>query len=322
MGHVSLVDILIPAREGKYGIPNLWGGSVEKVIGHITAAENRNSPLILCYNHGLCPQLPVEVGVPLIVHAAEHARVPVATILDHGSDMDMILKAIEHGVSSVMFDGSSLPYEDNVFQTRNVARTAHSRGVSVEGELGAVGGSAIETGGYSDVKGVMTDPDQARDFVERTGVDALAISFGNVHGQYRAAPNLDLDRVRRTAELVSIPLVMHGASGLSESDYPRVIASGISKINYYTAMAQKAAQNIKTKAAKSCVDLVCHNIISWNIEFYKKETQDLLDLLGCSGKARAEVGGPSPVDLADVLVVEISKAVAEVLSRKQLDSSI
>lgn len=113
--------------------------------------------------------------------------------------MDMILKAIEHGISSVMFDGSSLPYEENVRQTKDVVRIAHPKGVSVEGELGAVGGSAIETGGYSDVKSVMTDPDQAQDFVHRTDVDALAISFGNVHGQYRGTPNLDLDRVRRTA---------------------------------------------------------------------------------------------------------------------------
>jgi len=322
MGHVSLMEILIPAREGKYGVPNLWGGSVEKVIGHIAAAEARNSPLILCYNHGLCPQLPVEVGVPLIVNAAAHAHVPVATILDHGSEMDMLLKAIEHGISSVMFDGSSLPYEENVQKTKEVVRIAHSKGVSVEGELGAVGGSAIETGAYTDVKSVMTDPDQARDFVHRTGVDALAISFGNVHGQYRGTPSLDLDRVRRTAKLVTTPLVMHGASGLSEGDYPRIIASGISKINYYTAMAQKAAQNIKTRAIKSCVDLVCHNIISWNIEFYVKETQDLLDLLGCTGKAGQDVDRAGTLEREEVLIEEISRAVVEAISRMQQDSSI
>lgn len=115
---------------------------------------------------------------------------------------------------------------------------------------------------------------------------------------------------------------MHGASGLSEGDYPRIIASGISKINYYTAMARKAAQNIKTRAIKSCVDLVCHNIISWNIEFYVKETQDLLDLLGCTGKAAQEVDRAGPLDREEVLIEEISKAVVEAITRKQQESSI
>jgi fructose-bisphosphate aldolase class II len=192
-----------------------------------------------------------------------------------------------------MFDSSSLPYEKNVEKTKEAVRIAHSQGVTVEGELGSVGGSAVESGN-SEASGhnVFTDPDQAKEFVERTGVDALAISFGNVHGEYRGEPRLDLHRVKRIASLVDVPLVMHGASGLSPHDYPRIIESGISKINYYSAMAAAAVENIRRKLASPAA--VCpqepaifkaHHLISWNIEFYTDATIKLLDLLGSSGKA-------------------------------------
>jgi len=285
MAHVSLKELLTDARARAFGIPNLWGGSIEAVIGHVRAAEASRSPLILCYNRELCPQLPLEIGVPLIVNAARLAAVPVATILDHGADLETILKSIRLGLSSVMFDGSRLEYEENVRQTAEVVRIAHPLGVSVEGELGAIGGSSIETGGYSDVESVKTDPEQAADFVRKTGVDALAISFGNVHGPYRGAPALDLDRVRRIAGLVDVPLVMHGASGLADEQYPAIIASGISKINYYTAMAVKAAENMRMRTARDRKDLVYHKLVAWNIEVFIQETNRLLDLLGCSGKA-------------------------------------
>ena len=319
MAHVTLTEVLRDARQRKYGIPNLWGGSVEKVIGHVRAAEAKRSPLIMCYNHGLCPLLPVEIGVPLIVNAARHAEVPVATILDHGSDFQMILKCIHHGISSVMFDGSALDYEENVRQTAEVARIAHPLRVSVEGELGAVGGSAIETGGYSEAKSVMTDPGQASDFVRRTGVDALAISFGNVHGRYEGTPSLDLDRVRRIAASVDVPLVMHGASGLADRDYAGIIESGISKINYYTAMAVKAAENTRQKTAQACKDLVCHNLMAWNIEFYIEETNKLLDLLGCSGKAPAAASDLNNREFDKILVEEVSKAVREAMSKDRFE---
>ncbi len=202
-------------------------------------------PFCLCYNYGLCPELPMEIGIPFIVRAAERARVPVATILDHGEDLEMVMMAIHCGVSSVMFDGSHFPYEENVRQTKEVIRIAHAVGISVEAELGAVGGSAIETGGTQEPESVMTDPMQAKDFVGQTGVDALAISFGNVHGSYKGEPELDLGRVRTISELVPVPLVMHGASGLKESDYGAIVASGISKLNYHTAMSKAAALYIR-----------------------------------------------------------------------------
>ena len=166
-------------------------------------------------------------------------------------------------------------------------KSARPLGVSVEAEVGSVGGSALETAGMYDIKNILTDPDEALDFAERTNVDALAISFGNSHGKYKGTPMLDYDRVKKISELVDIPLVMHGASGLNDSEYKRLIECGISKINFYTAIARKEAQNIREKTMNADEDiLVTHNLMKWNIEFHTQETMKLMDLLKSSGMAK------------------------------------
>jgi fructose-bisphosphate aldolase class II len=313
-----MAELLAGSRRGGWAVPNLWGGTTEKVIGHLAAAEARGSPLMLCYNEGLCPQLPMEIGVPLVVNAARVARVPVATILDHGHSEEQALRAMELGISSVMFDGSHLSYVENVRRTRAVVESAHARGVSVEAELGAVGGSAIETGGYGTVSSRMTDPDQAVDFVRQTGVDALAISFGNMHGMYRGKPLLDLALVREIARRVPVPLVMHGGSGLDDSEYPRIIAAGISKINYYSAMARRAAQNMKARLQASCADPACHHLVAWSIEFYTEETARLLDLFNCSGKTASAAALTLDPAARETLVEEITRAMKKVLADRSL----
>jgi fructose-bisphosphate aldolase class II len=180
-----------------------------------------------------------------------------------------------------MFDGSHLPYEENVRQTKEVVRVAHAVEVCVEAELGSVG---LERGGPDST---LTDPALAVDFVEKTGVDTLAISFGNAHGVYRGEPNLDLDRVRKIHSLVDIPLVMHGASGLAEDEYPRIVASGISKVCYYTAMGIGAARVLGDTLANAGQDsVVYHQLISQAIDYFCAYTGKLVDLLGCSGAVR------------------------------------
>ncbi|MFC1975991.1 class II fructose-bisphosphate aldolase [Chloroflexota bacterium] len=290
---VGIKEILVDARKKKYGIPCLLAGNLEMIIGQIKAAEAQASPLILAYNSGVTPQVPMELAMPLIVNAARQARVPVASILDHGQSLEVAVQAIQLGSSSVMFDGSALPYEENVKQTKEIVRVAHAVGVSVEAELGSIGGSSVEIGMTSmvdsnvDPANYFTDPQRAADFVERTGVDVLAISFGNVHGPYRGEPNLDLNRVRTIYDLADIPLVMHGASGLINDDYGRIIASGISKINYYSAMGRSASQNLKrTMMEADDETMIYHQTISWGIDYFYMETKKLLDLLGCSDKTQ------------------------------------
>jgi fructose-bisphosphate aldolase class II len=286
MPHVSSKDILSEARDGRYGVPGLVGANLEMVVGQIAAAEERKAPLILVFNQELTTEVPMGLGMPMIVNAAEKADVPVATILDHGESIESIVRAIRFGSSSVMFDGSNLPYEENVEQTKEVVRIAHAAGVCVEAELGSIVGSAVDPE-ESGPEAAFTDPGMAADFVDKTGIDALAISFGNVHGVYRGEPNLDLERVRRIRSMVDVPLVMHGGSGLSESEYAGIVESGISKVCYYTAMARGVSGDLRKMMLDAGQDdIIYHHIISRAIDYFYTETRRLLDVLGCSGVVR------------------------------------
>jgi fructose-bisphosphate aldolase class II len=280
---VSSKEILVEARNKGYGVPSLLAGNLEMVIGPIMAAEARRSPLILPFNQQVTPKVPMELGIPLAVNAAQRASVPVAVTLDHGQSLEDVVRAIHLGASSVMFDGSRLPYEENAKQTQQVVRVAHAVGVCVEAELGGIGGSSVDlrdTGSESS----FTQPELAVDFVERTGVDGLAISFGNAHGLYRGELNLDLDRVRRIHALTDVPLVMHGASGLAENQYKKIVESGISKVCYYTAMGVGAANDIRALLTDADPDsTVYHHLISRSIDYFYAHTDRLFELLGCSG---------------------------------------
>jgi len=166
-------------------------------------------------------------------------------------------------------------------------------GVDVEAELGRIAGSSIETGDVAmpmessdndSRDNMFTDPELALDFVERTGIDALAISFGNVHGLYVGEPNIDLDRVREIYSLVKVPLVMHGASGLADTEYQRIIKSGISKINYYSVMGRRATDDIRRLLVNPVQEgIVYHDIISRAIDFFREDTARVMRLMGCIG---------------------------------------
>ncbi len=277
-------EILAAARQQGYGIPSLLAGSLEMIVGAIRAAEEKRAPLILAFNQEVTPLLPLELGLSTAVQAARLARVPVATILDHGHSLEDIVRAIKAGTASVMFDGSGLSYEENVRQTCEVVRLAHAAGVDVEAELGGIAGSSINLGD-SGPDSQLTDPDQAADFVARTGVDVLAVSFGNAHGVYRGEPRLDLDRVRQIRARVALPLAMHGASGLPEAIYGRIIDSGISKICYYTAMAVGASSALRRLMAETDEQgTVYHHLISRATSYFYEDAGRLLELLGSAGK--------------------------------------
>ena len=295
MAHVGAKQILSTARQEGYGVPCLLAGTLEMLIGAVQAAEEFGASLILAYNAQVTPQIPMHLIAPSMVRAAESARVPVATILNHGTDLASVEQAIACGFSTVMYDGSVLPFEENVRRTHEVVRIAHAHGVDVEGELGAIGGSSIELG-YGSSHGEFTDPGQAAEFVARTGVDVLAISFGNLHGLYDGAPDLDLARVRAIGTSVATPLAMHGASGLSDATYAAVIAAGISKINYYTAMARAVTHSLRQKLAEEEEnDLVYHHVIALTTERFASETRQLLHLLRQPGGASVKAFTSVPI---------------------------
>jgi fructose-bisphosphate aldolase class II len=263
-------------------------GNLEMMIGAVQAAEEVGAPLILAYNAQVTPQIPLALIAPAMVRAAERASVPIATILDHGPSLEAAVQAIQLGISTVMYDGSRLSFAENVRTTHEVVRVAHAAGVDVEGELGAIGGSSVELG-YADATSDFTDPALAAEFVKQTGVDILAISFGNAHGVYAHAPQLDLALVCTIAASVDAPLAMHGGSGLDEASYAAVIAAGISKVNYYAAMGIAVTRTLQAYlAAAPETDLIYHHVIQVAVEQFDAETRRLLAILGGAGRYVAQ----------------------------------
>ncbi|MDR0952244.1 MAG: class II fructose-bisphosphate aldolase [Oscillospiraceae bacterium] len=243
---LTLKDILAPANERRYAVGMFNFLNLEMLRGITAAAEEARAPIILSLAQVHIPAIPFDWAAALMQKAAKDSSVPICLHLDHGTTKDVIFKAIQSGFTSVMYDGSALPYEENVENTLAVVIEAHKFGVSVEAELGHVGSAADEIDGGD--KSMYTDPKQAIDFVEKTGVDALAVAIGSAHGQYIKTPKLDLERLTEIRCVCPVPLVLHGGSGLSDDDFHNCIKLGISKINICTDMclaAVKAAQGAK-----------------------------------------------------------------------------
>lgn len=243
---VNLKDILDIAERngtaiGSFNTPNLT--SLQAVIN---AAEEKNVPVIIMHAQvheemGLCT---MEEIAPIMIMYAKKAKVPVCVHLDHGTDVEYVERGIELGFTSVMYDGSDLPTDENIKNTIYTVNKAHALGVSVEAEIGSMG--AREGGGAGDAS-IYTDPDAAVDFVNKTGIDALACAFGTAHGFYATAPKLDFERLSKIRELINVPIVMHGGSGVSEADFKEVIKRGVRKINYYTYMSKAGGAAISGK---------------------------------------------------------------------------
>lgn len=249
-------DLLKEAQTKKVGIGAYNAPNLEAVRAVIAAAEELNQPVILAHAQVHDPVIPLaEIG-PIMVQYAKQAKVPVAVHLDHGTSFDLCVQALELGFTSVMFDASDKSFEENVAGTREMVRIAHALGASVEAELGHVFTS--EVGGEADAEDriayniedhtaddMYTDPEAARKFVEQTGVDCLAIAFGTAHGIYLTKPELNLARVSEIAEVVDIPLVMHGGSGVSKEDMQTAIKNGICKINYFAYMNKSGGEKVQ-----------------------------------------------------------------------------
>ena len=244
---VSFKSILQDAHAGKYAVGAFNCLSLEHVIGAIRAAEELKSPIILQLAEVQFPCAPIELMAPVYLEAAKKASVPVAVHLDHGQSLETCMKAITLGFNSVMYDGANLPFDENVSQTAQIVRMAHAVGVDVEAELGKVGDTGFGGGeGTGEASpDVFTDVEESAEFIARTGVDALAIAIGNLHGRYIATPRLNIDRLREIEKRNEIPLVLHGGSGTSEEDFKSCIHNGISKINVATALQMAVTDDVR-----------------------------------------------------------------------------
>lgn len=243
---MTLKEVLADADRRHYGVGAFNVLNVEMLNAIVSAAEEEQAPVILAYAEVHQKYIAMETIAPLMLKVAREATVPVAVHYDHGQQFENIIKIMHYGFTSVMFDGSTLPYEENVRRTQEVVRIARILGVSVEAELGHVGGAEGGPGGEDDPQAGYTDVNQAADFVARTGVDALAVAIGTAHGVYRTRPKLDLERLAAIKKRVGIPLVLHGGSGLSDDDFRQAIARGIAKINIFTDMSLAAVDQLKT----------------------------------------------------------------------------
>jgi len=237
---VTLKDVLDMAEKEKYAIGAFNTPNLECIMAVIHSAEHFNVPVVISHAELHEPVMQLSVIGPIMVQMAKRAKVPVCVHLDHGETLAYLKQALDLGFTSIMYDGSMLPYEENLHNTREAILLARKTGASVEAELGTLGRS--EAGGEEraeDKADVYTDPELAKKFVEESGIDALAVSFGTVHGLYTTQPNLDFVRIETIRSLVHMPLVMHGGSGVSPEDYTTAIRKGIRKINYYTYMSQQ-----------------------------------------------------------------------------------
>jgi fructose-bisphosphate aldolase class II len=215
----------------------------------IQAAENYRAPVILNLTESHFDYYDFDLLAPAVVAAARRAKVPVAIHLDHGRSLESAERAIRCGFSGVMVDYSDQTFEDNLRLTKEVVNLAHSSGVTVEAELGYVPGGEGENAEKLSHEFDYTSHSEARVFVARSGVDCLAVSIGTVHGRMKGTPKLDYARLAKINEAVGIPLVIHGGTGLSDEQFRKLIANGVTKINYYTGLSDLAVRHIRDNPA-------------------------------------------------------------------------
>ena len=243
---VNLNDVLRIAEKRDIAIGSFNTPTLENIIAVTETAEKYGVPVILMHARLHEAVIPMKTIGPVMLELARRAAVPVCVHLDHCEELDYLYEALKMGFTSVMFDGSLLPYEENVEKTKKAVERAKLYGANVEGEIGVLGGREAGSGrSERKEENLYTDPYLAGQFVKETGIDALAASFGTAHGFYKQKPELDFDRIKTISELVQVPLVMHGGSGVSPEDYEEAIARGIRKVNYYSYMARAGVEGVK-----------------------------------------------------------------------------
>ena len=274
--------MLLKAQKEGYGVGAFNVENMEMVLAVIEAAEEANAPVMLQTTPSTVRYASVQMYAAMVKARAKSATVPVCLHLDHGTDYELAADAVLAGYTSVMIDGSHDSFEDNIKKTKKVADFAQGKGISVEAELGKVGGKEDDL--VSEGNG-NTDPAQAKEFVERTGVSSLAIGIGTAHGFYVGEPVLDKELVSKVREVVSIPLVLHGASGLSDQDVAECVRRGMCKVNFATELrvAYTDAMKQLVKEAPDTFDPKKFGVKS--MEAVKELVKGRMKVCGCVGKA-------------------------------------
>jgi fructose-bisphosphate aldolase class II len=276
---VNLNDVLKKAQKEHYAVGLFNTTDSDMLEAVIAAAEEMKSPVILGTAEVLLPYGELKLIAPSIIAAAKRATVPVVVHYDHGLTFERCMEALQLGFTSIMFDGSAGDSDKNIADTKEVVRIAHSMGATVEGEIGHVGEAANCDNATSDR---YTTVKEAKDFLEATGVDALAIAIGTAHGAYKAKPCLDINRLKEIRANVDTPLVLHGGSGLSDDDFKNTIKEGIAKVNIFTDLCVAGENAVKKAIAENKGYLEMRNE---KVEAIKAAVKTKMQLFGSQNKA-------------------------------------
>lgn len=276
---VNLNEVLKEAQKEKYAVGLFNTTDTDILQAVIEAAEESNSPVILGTAEVLLPYGELKLIAPSVIAAAKRANVPVVVHYDHGLTFDRCIEALKLGFSSIMFDGSAKPYEQNIAETREMVKIAHAFGATVEGEIGHVGEAAKEDNLLTDM---YTTPEEAKAYLEATGVDALAVAIGSAHGVYKKKPMLNIERLKEISGEVKVPLVLHGGSGLSDDDFKNTIRNGIAKVNIFTDLCLAGERAYKDGEEKKLGYLETRNL---KVEYIKEAVKHKMALFGSVNKA-------------------------------------
>jgi len=279
---VTTKEMLLAAQAGGYAVAAFNAENMEMTVAVLAAAQELRAPIILQATPLMMRFASATLYVAMAKAALENITVPVALHLDHGDSYEVAVRSLRAGYTSLMLDGSRLPYEENAALTRRVVELATPCGIPVEAELGAVGGTED---GLTSAGDTGTDPEQAADFLARTGADFLAVGIGTAHGVYRAHPKLDLERLEAIRERVDAPLVLHGASGLTQDDLQACIARGICKINIATELRLAYSGGIKALLAEQPGTFDPKELGKAAIARVKEAALESIRSCGCAGKA-------------------------------------
>lgn len=281
---VNMREILKVAEREGYAIGCINTPNVETIRAVIGAAEDLNVPVIIDHAQVHDSLIKIEHIGPLMVKYAKEAKVPVCVHLDHGEDYNFVMKAIKYGFTSIMYDLSALPYEENKKRLKEFTQIAHALDITVEAELGIMTSQEDDSHGgetgwtNESIKVTFTDPEQAAEFAEYTGVDALAVCFGTAHGIYAEDPILDIERVKNIRKLMpdTTRIVMHGGSGVDNNQFQKAISAGCSKINYYSYLAKACSKHIYDELNKNNGNAYWHEVQEDAYRFMRKYAREVL----------------------------------------------
>nr|WP_288712675.1 tagatose-bisphosphate aldolase subunit GatY [uncultured Intestinibacter sp.] len=279
---VKTQEMLLKAQKGNYAVGAFNVENMEMVMAVIAAAEELNAPVIMQTTPSTVKYAGLDYYLANVATAAKNAKVPVAMHLDHGSSFSLAMQALRQGYTSIMIDGSHSVFEENIAITKSVVDACKPSNIPVEAELGKVGGKEDDLDGGD---GGYTDPKEALEFVQKTGVNSLAVAIGTAHGVYKGEPKLDLDRLVEISKVVDVPLVLHGASGLSEEAVKESIKRGICKVNFATELRIAYTDGVKEllEEKPETIDPKKYGVVG--IEKVKELVKNRMMICGCQNQA-------------------------------------